>query len=278
VPSEREQSIREILQAESLYAEIFLVQGGDPAEAARQALEQGARIVIAAGGDGTVSAVASAVVNSDASLGVLPIGTLNHFAKDMQIPLDLREAIRVIARGKVARVDVGEVNGRIFINNSSLGLYPRIAMWREQQRRMGRNRWVAFFWAFVTALRRMPFLQLRLKAGDKEITRSTPLIFIGNNAYELQGVKAGTRRSLNAGVLFVCVVNAGSAMELIRLTLRVLFGRIQQLKEFDTLCVQEARVKTRRKQVKVSIDGEVTSMEAPLHYRTHPGALRVLVP
>src|SRR3712207_2666906 len=105
-------------------------------------------VVVAGGGDGTVSAVASALAGSGKTLGVLPLGTLNHFAKDLAIPLDLGAAVETIVRGRVAEVDVGEVNGRVFINNSSLGLYPQIVAHRqEQQEQLARGKWAAFAWA-----------------------------------------------------------------------------------------------------------------------------------
>lgn len=271
-------SVREALERHGLHVQVFLIDGGDPAETARRALSQGATTLIAAGGDGTVSAVASVLVNSQATLGVIPVGTLNHFAKDMQIPLAPDEAAAVIALGKVVQVDVGAVNGRIFINNSSLGVYPNIVMWREEQRKKGRNRWLALCEAVITALRRLPTLQLRLSTTDTQIARSTPLIFIGNNEYELQGVRAGTRRNLNSGHLCVYIANTRSAMQLIRLSIRALLGRPQKVGEFDGLCVKEVRVETSRRHAKVSLDGEVARLETPLNYRILPGALRVLAP
>ncbi len=251
--------------------------GADPADAARIALAQGAQILVAAGGDGTVNAVASAIVDSDASLGVLPLGTLNHFARDLQIPLTVEAAVRVIAAGQLKHIDVGDVNGRIFINNSSLGIYPRIVSWREQKQRMGLNKWVALFWAAILVVRRTPLLQVRLSANGREVTRLTPLVFMGNNEYEIDGFRTGTRRCLDAGRLFVYVANAVSGKELIGLALRVLFGRVPK-KTFDALLVTEARIETRRSHLMVSFDGEVARMKTPLHYRVRPAALRVLVP
>src|SRR5476649_731552 len=110
--------------------------------AAKRALARGVDAVVAGGGDGTINAVASVLAGSSVALGVLPLGTLNHFAKDLNIPLDLDQAIATIARGTTAQVDVGDVNGRIFVNNSSLGLYPHIVRARDQQqRRLGRGKW-----------------------------------------------------------------------------------------------------------------------------------------
>ena len=114
---------------------------------------------MAAGGDGTINSVASAVVGSEKSLGVLPFGTMNHFAKDLHIPLDLEGAVNTIVAGHKTKVDVGEVNGRIFLNNSSLGLYPSIVRERQKQRdSMGTGRRT---FGQPHCSRRYPFLNIR---------------------------------------------------------------------------------------------------------------------
>ena len=257
---------------------ILIEKRSDLRQAARDALKRGATTLVAVGGDGTVSAVASTLLHSVATLGVLPMGTLNHFAKDLQIPLDVEGAAGVIANGAVARIDVGEVNGRAFINNSGLGVYPAMVAWREQYQREGWAQWAAFLWAVVTALRRMPFLKVRFTAAETEEARLTPMIFIGNNEYEIEGVKAGTRCRLNAGRLFIYAANAHTPGRLIRLSLLALLGRLRQPQDFESLCVVEAWIELRRRWVNVLLDGEVTRLETPLHYRTRPAALRVIVP
>jgi diacylglycerol kinase family enzyme len=235
-------------------------------------------MLVAAGGDGTIGAVASTLLDSEAILGVLPTGTLNHFAKDLQIPLDLEDAARVLANGAVAKIDVGEVNGRAFINSSSIGVYPQMVAWREEYRRKGSTKWTALFWAVLTALRRMPFLRLRLTTADAEVAMLTPMIFIGNNEYEIEGFKAGTRRRVDAGRLFIYALNASTPAKLIHLSLLAWLGQLRQAQDFESLAVVEAWIETRRQWVKVSLDGEVVRLEAPLHYRTRPAALRVIVP
>ena len=146
-------------------------------------------VIVAGGGDGTVSTVAAALVDTDICLGVLPLGTLNHFAKDLGLPLDLEAAVRCIATGVTSRVDVGEVNGRVFVNNSSLGLYPDIVRDREQQqKRFGRGKWHALLRASIAALRRYPFLQVSLAVEGRERAYRTPFVFIGNNAYRMEGL------------------------------------------------------------------------------------------
>jgi diacylglycerol kinase family enzyme len=248
-------------------------------DAATQARQQEVAIVVAGGGDGTINAVASRLVGSDVALGVLPLGTLNHFAKDLGIPLELDLAIANLADGQRVRVDVGEVNGRIFLNNSSLGLYPDIVRDREkQQRRLGRGKWLALCWATLAALRRFPFLNVRLNVNGELHARRTPFVFIGNNDYIMQGFEIGERRRLDAGMLSLYMAQHSGRLGLLQLALRALCGRLAQARDFDRLQATDIQIVTRHKHLRVATDGEVTVMATPLHYCTRPGALIVIVP
>ena len=260
---------------------ISVARGGEALEEmARRALSNGARALVAGGGDGTVSALASLVVGTEKALGVLPLGTLNHFAKDLRIPLELGAAAAVVCDGHVARVDAGEVNGRVFINNSSLGLYPRIVRRREKmQEREGSGKWSAFARAALSVLRRYPFLRVRLNADGREIVRLTPFVLVGNNEYEVDGLSLGGRRRLDAGRLSLYVAHRTGRLGLLWLALRALFGRLREARDFDALSAEEIWVGTPRpRKLPVAIDGEVTLLKTPLCYRALPGALRVIVP
>ncbi|MDB5824347.1 MAG: sphingosine kinase [Herminiimonas sp.] len=261
-------------------ANIIMAKGGAELEAAtRKALASGARTIVAGGGDGTINAVASVVADSPAVLGVLPLGTLNHFAKDLGIPLELDEAVRNIAAGRIVRVDIGEVNGRVFINNSSIGIYPAIVRDRErQQRHNGRSKWLAFAWALLLSLRRYPFLHVRLKVNQTETTRKTPFVFIGNNNYRMSGFDIGTREHMNEGVLGVYVTQHCGRLRMVALALRALFGKLAQAHDFTMLSTPDIAIETRHARLAVATDGEVSVMHSPLRYRSRPGALRVLVP
>jgi diacylglycerol kinase family enzyme len=254
--------------------------GAEVTEFARRALSAGARAIVAGGGDGTVGSVAGTLVGTNRPLGVLPLGTLNHFAKDLRIPLTLAEAARNVCEGREVSVDVGEVNGQVFINNSSLGLYPRIVRRREKlQERRGSGKWSAFVRAALAMLRRYPFLEVRLSADGQDIVRKTPFVFVGNNEYQMESLQMGGRECLDAGHLSLYVAHRTGRLGLLRLALSALFGRLRQAKDFDSLCAQEIWVETRRpKRLHVATDGEVTVMTTPLHYRVRPGALRVIVP
>ena len=247
--------------------------------AARAALAAGVELIVAGGGDGTINAVASEVCGSSVRFGVLPLGTLNHFAKDLGIPLALDEAIANVAQGRVRKVDVAEVNGRIFLNNSSLGLYPDIVRDREkQQSRLGRGKWLAAAWATLGALRRFPFLSLRLAINGKHHARRTPFVFIGNNEYSMQGLSIGGRSKLDAGLLSLYMAQRPGRLGLLRFALHALRGVLGQERDFDVMLTDRLEITSRHRRLRVSTDGEVTLMASPLQYRIRPGALSVIAP
>lgn len=272
--------LRGKLRDAGLDAELVLADGGEAMiDAARRAVADGARLVAAGGGDGTINAVASVLVDTGTAFGVLPMGTLNHFAKDLGIPLELDAAVRNLAMGRPKAVDVGEVNGRIFINNSGLGLYPDIVHDREkQQRRLGRGKWLAAAWATLAALRRYPFLSMRLTVDGKRMARRTPFIFIGNNSYKMQGLAIGERDRLDDGLLSLHVAQHPTRFGLLRFAFDAMRGKLGDSRDFDIVRAAEMDIETRRKHLRVATDGEVTVMRPPLRYRVRPGALQVVVP
>lgn len=278
--ADQARNIEEKLRQHGMEAHATVLQkGSDVLEIASTAVREGARMVVAGGGDGTISAVASRLADTGVILGVLPLGTLNHFAKDLDIPLELEGALDVIARGRVMAVDAAEVNGRLFINNSGLGLYPDVVRDREtQRRRLGRGKWAALAAACVHATRRYPVLSLHIEINGQALERRSAFVFIGNNEYSMEGFNIGEREGLTSGELSLYMTQRTGRFGLLRLALLALIGRLRQARDFDMLTAGSLVVRTRKARVLVSTDGEVTVMETPLHYRTRPGALRVMVP
>jgi diacylglycerol kinase family enzyme len=271
--------IVELFRAVGLNTEIISVGGKDVNAAAKQAVSGHHETIVAAGGDGTVSTVAAEVAGTEKVLGVLPLGTLNHFAKDLHLPLNLQSAVRTIAERNITTVDVGEVNGRVFINNSSLGIYPHIVHRRiVEQMRLRIGKWPAFIWASMRAFRRFPFLDLRIEFKGEMLRRKTPFLFIGNNEYEMTGFRIGARKRIDAGKLCLYLTHRVGRWGLIRLAVRALLGHLSQQKDFETYLVDEAFVEADRHLILVAADGEVRWMELPLHYRSRPGVLRVITP
>ena len=244
---------------------------------AREAVGRG-HLVVAGGGDGTVNAVASTLVGTGAILGVLPLGTFNHFARDLGLPLDLAGAVAAVVNGWVRVVDVGEVNGQIFLNNSSLGIYPQLVRSRVAEQRQGHRKWVARAMAAVTCLRHPSPLQVRLQLdGTEALTRRTPLLFVGNNQYASTGPRMGGRARLDGGRLWVCLAHEAGYAGLLGVLVRALAGDLRP-GDLDMRDTASLRVGMTRPRVEVAWDGEVTTMHPPLDYRIRPGALRVMVP
>ncbi|CAN7386068.1 diacylglycerol/lipid kinase family protein [Duganella sp. LjRoot269] len=272
-------ALEEKFRSHGVAPDITLARSGDEMIArAEKAVADGAPLVVAGGGDGTINAVASVLVGSRTRLGVLPLGTLNHFAKDLKIPLDLDGAVANAVLGRACQIDVGEVNGRIFLNNSSLGMYPDIVRDREQQqKKLGRGKWLAFGHALFAALRRFPFMSVRLKINGEAHLRRTPFVFIGNNEY-LQGLTMGARERLDSGKLCLYVAQNPTRLGLLRYALHALFGKLAEARDFDVLSASELVIETRHHRLRVATDGEVTHMQPPLCYRSRASALSVIVP
>jgi diacylglycerol kinase family enzyme len=252
--------------------------GVDVGVLARRAAREGNGVVVAAGGDGTVNAVAAQIVGSRAALAVIPLGTLNHFARDVGIPLDLDRAVRAIVAGHRQRIDVGAVNGRIFVNNSSIGLYPSVVIRREKRRRQGSGRWAALFWASLTVLRRHPMLDVRLQMNGSARSYRTPLVFVGNNEYAIEGPGLGRRSGLRDGTLAIYVSRRHGRHGLLALALRSLFRSLREALDLEALTATHVTIETRRRHLAVATDGEVNVMATPLQYENRPGALEVVVP
>jgi diacylglycerol kinase family enzyme len=272
--------LKDHFRAAGAQPEIELARSGaEIVELATKASKQAPARIVAGGGDGTMNAVASVLAGTGIALGVLPLGTLNHFAKDLGIPLDPARAARVAVQGKIASIDVGEVNGRIFLNNSSIGLYPAMVLQREKQRRrLGRSKWHAMFWAALNVLRAHPTLNLRLKLDGIEHHRRTPFVFIGNNVYIMEGFNIGARERLDAGVLSYYLTQRGGRGRFVMLALRALLGRLHQGSDFEAGTTRELRIDSRHRRLLVATDGEIEVLELPLDYRIRPGALRVVRP
>jgi diacylglycerol kinase family enzyme len=258
---------------------VVLASPSDTADAARRAVASGATAVVAGGGDGTVSSVASVLAGSPTPLGVLPLGTLNHFSKDAGIPQDLEAAVATVVAGHVTGVDVAEVNGVMFVNNASIGIYPDIVVEREQLRRQGYRKWTAFALATATILRRYRGLVVRLTADDATEHARTTFLFVGNNEYQVDGLNLGARARLDGGRLFAYFAPRVHARDLPKLLALALAGRAKKEHALESFSAANLHVETpRRRRLRVALDGEVIVLKRPLLFRTRPRSLRVIVP
>lgn len=250
-----------------------------PATVARAAAGD-ADVVVAGGGDGTIATVAGGLIDTSKVLGLLPLGTFNYFARRVGVPLDLEGALDVIARAPAVRaVSVGEVNGHMFLNNSSIGLYPAVLKQRETTyQRFGRSQAAAYLSVALVMIRPPGFLNLELTADGVPIARRTPLLFVGVNPHQLASFGIPGYECVDDGRLAAYIARPMSAMRLWRLGVRGFLRGLQGTDELEVTCARELMVGVKRKRVRVAMDGEVARLRSPLRYRIRTDALRVLTP
>ncbi|MDX8478910.1 diacylglycerol kinase family lipid kinase [Mesorhizobium sp. VK24D] len=273
--------VRNGFQARGIEAEVRLAEGQEIVEMAHgfvmtKSSGDKPKTLVVGGGDGTLGSVASAVAGTDVVLGVLPLGTLNHFARDLGLSNDLEVAMDVIAADHVEQIDVAEVNGRVFLNNSSIGIYPFLVAERTaEQKRLGIGKLAALGPALIRTLKASSWKRVRISIGN-ERSQKTLCVFVGNNFYDLRAL--GHRGNLTSGELCVYVVKQQSWLGLALLPFKAALGLIDPVRDVELFRVQSLEVKARRRHLRIAIDGETVEAIPPLHYRIRPRSLRVLAP
>lgn len=258
---------------------IDLVDGFDVAADITSRQSKGERLFIAAGGDGTINHVVQAVANTDSVLGIVPLGTFNHFARDLHLPVDCRSALDIALHGIERQVDVGLVNGRVFANNISLGLYPEIVQRRERMRQKV-GKWIAYPIALIGAVRKLPKLSMTIEAPPHFEVVHTRLFFVSANAYNLShlGVLA-PRESLQGGKLAAYwLPESFFGRHLIRALFRYARGKGAKIEKLRRLHTENLRVHSAQKSLRMGIDGELIDLEPPLMISVARRALQVRVP
>ncbi len=245
---------------------------------ADEAVASGATVV-AAGGDGTISTVASACFLHGVPLGVVPLGTFNFFAREFGLPEDPAEAVRVALTGKPVKVDVGFVNARMFINNASFGLYPRLIRERESTKALfGRRRWVAALAAVVTLLRGQRRFAVSLQADGVRQTRRTTMVFVGNNALQLQQLGLEVSDCIGQGRLAVVVQRQRGRFGILRQVLLGALGRLRDEEDLERFCADSLIVDSKRRSIELAMDGELCSLTPPLVFSKGQQALTLILP
>lgn len=237
--------------------------------------------IVVGGGDGTVNNAANAAAGTDIVLGVLPLGTFNHFAGDLGMPSDLTEAAAALASGVIRTVDVAEVNGRVFVNNSLLGVYPHMVASRDEimdRRGWGKIRAVPA--AVLHTLRSFPTHRFDLRGNGGFVRRRlrTPFVFVGNGVYQTPGGATPTREHLDRGVLGVEVARGESRLRLIAIAVVAVMRGGGRARDLDQHRLRELTVMSHTSRLQVAFDGEVEWLDTPLRYRIRPGDLHVLAP
>lgn len=234
-----------------------------------------APVVVLGGGDGTLSRAAQVLAGQRTALGVLPLGTRNHLARQLGLPLDLAEAAAIAAGGERRRMDLGQVGGRVFINNASLGIYDEPVAEAE---RTGLPKWLGTLPAAWRVLRTMQPQAYHLTIDGRQRTLRTPLLVVGNNRYSLDPGHYGEREMLDDGVLSVCAVAAHGPLQLIWLALKVLCGLAHPECDFAELDTAREIVIEGGGDVAVALDGELTRLTRPLRITIAPSALGIVAP
>ncbi|MEO6696135.1 MAG: diacylglycerol kinase family protein [Ignavibacteria bacterium] len=276
---ETEKLIKEAFDEVNIHYDLFFLKGNEIENKIKNLITENPDAIVCGGGDGTVSIAAGILSQGKIPLGVLPLGTLNHFAKDIGMPLDIKEAAKVIARNRIQKIDIAEVNGRRFINNSSIGLYPHIVKKRDiDQKENNRSKWVAMFFASIATLKNPRLYNVTIKTNEDKAQLSTLFIFVGNNKYIMKFFNPGTRDRLDEGLLTLCITRCKTRWCMIRLTFKALFNKLQEENDFEMHFVEEVTLDTGNKKLSVSMDGEVVKLSSPLTYKILPKILSVIVP
>lgn len=248
------------------------IEGALRAAAARPEIEA----VIVGGGDGSQSLAASLLAGTGKALGVLPLGTMNLLARDLDMPFDLMEAVDALAHARVETIDLGDLNGRTFHTLAGLGFLARIA--RERQRARSDipfARWLAFLLAFCRAISRIDRMSLQIETESGKLARRCSAVLVTNNIYrETEWI----RRRMSDGLLEVHIVRGWTWLPLVRAGFDVMLGRWRQKGRIESILAREIVITPRRRRVPVSIDGEVVHERSPLRFSVRRAALKVLRP
>lgn len=250
--------------------------GPDVRAVIHEALEAGLRTFVVAGGDGSIHHAAQALVNTEGVLGVVPVGSLNHFARDLHLPMgDWRAALDVAVSGEVRQIDVGQVNGRYFFNSMMFGITPTISEYRERFRSM-HNRWLAYLKATRLAMHHFPHTTLVVEFDGRVETFRTQLFIVAVNAYDLnQSGIIATKTTFEDGRLSIYSLSFMGRLEFIRAVAKYLRGKVAEVPGFRRIRTKQLRIDTARRHLRVALDGELFEYDTPLQISSVPASLLV---
>ncbi|MFA7601602.1 MAG: diacylglycerol kinase family protein [Novosphingobium sp.] len=267
------QTVEDAFAAAGRQIALELVEGAGMAEAV--ARHRGKPRVVVGGGDGTLGCAAAALARTPTALAILPLGTRNHFARQLGIPFDLPAAARIAVGGQRRRMDLGAAGERVFVNNASFGIYTRFVRRRE---RHGGPRWLGSLAAIGHVLRNMRAQAFALRLDGRQVRVTTPLLFIGNNQYSIERGHLGEREALDEGELSLYAVAAQGPRKLLGFTMRALLGLARPERDFAE-CASAAEVVIEGDGwIEGAFDGELEWLPLPLALRSLPNALGVVTP
>jgi diacylglycerol kinase family enzyme len=259
--------------------DLEVVQPRELEQRLKQAIDRGTKRLIVAGGDGTIATAASLVAKTDIDLAILPGGTLNHFAKDHNIPTDLGKAALVAADGVVVGADVAYVNNALFLNTSSIGAYVTFVRVRERfEKHLGYR--IASFFALVRTWAGLRTFTVTLEVEGTKKMYSSSMVFIGVGERELKLPILGNRVKNGRPGLHVMIVGGRKRARLFGLALAgIVKGtkEAEKIAEFDDYLVDRCRIDLTRSHTLIGLDGELKEMRTPLDYRIERDTLHLVV-
>lgn len=277
--AEAQDAVRHAFQANGAEVEVVATQASECSHAVEKAAASDAEVLVVGGGDGTILTGANAAMKAGKALGVLPLGTMNLLARDLNTPMGWPDAVHAVAAGSIRPIDVGEVNGELFLNASVLGLYPKIIQERvDHQKRYGLRKWPAMALAMGKALHDLPILDVEVDFGQGPRRVRTPVLAVSNNPYADGYGPVLRRTTLESGKFGIYLAKRRDPWGVLRLIARMAWGTWQSDEALETLTATELTVHSRRRRLRVANDGEVRHFTPPLTYRMRAGGLRMLLP
>jgi diacylglycerol kinase family enzyme len=284
---EAEAQMREVFETAGQAHEFLRVDQPDsiPGVAKRAAAMARERrgAVIVAGGDGTINAIAQAVLTEQLPFGIVPQGTFNYSSRAHGVPLDARAAAQALVEPRLKPIQVGVVNDRIFLVNASLGLYPQLLQDREgYKEQFGRTRAVAFMAGLRSLMQEHRQLSLEIEHDDERELVRTPTLFVGNNSLQLEQVGLPEAEDVQRRKLAAIIVRTQRPRSLLWLALRGALGQLADSSNVRDFSFRQMSVHpwlgSSRHYINVAIDGEVVTMQPPLKFSVAAQPLWLMTP
>ncbi len=273
-------AIEKVFQESGRAFHITTATGDHLGKVTKEKAASDCEVLVAAGGDGSICCVAEAALKTGKTLGVIPLGTFNYFAKNLGIPLEPEEAAKVILEGETVRAPVLDLNGRLILNNTSIGIHPAVLLKRRQMyRRWGRNQISAYASVCLTVFQPPPCLRVRLATDEENVLRETPLVMICSNAFQMEAFGLAGKECLKDGKFALYVARMAGRATIFRHGLRALTRRLRPEIDYEVVCTSDVTIETlRQRRFRAAVDGELERLESPLRFRVGEEALCVLAP
>lgn len=273
------ESFKSIASKLSLNYQIFIKEPAEIEDTLKNIIQENYEVVMVAGGDGSIRSAAQFLYNTEVTLAIWPIGTFNHFAKTLNIPEDLEKNLQLIQKHTIRKVDLAEVNDHVFINNASIGLYPKILKVREKYTELfSRNKLFKIFLTIMNVFSPIAVYKIALEINNKQEVYDSLLIFLGNNYYSVDLEDFGERDTLAKEELSMYILKCKNKKEFFKILLKVLF-RINKVEDYlEQYTIQSCCINANNKSVDIALDGEIFKMNTPLNFKTQPKALKVIAP